>query len=245
MAVSFKTVYTAAMALNNMGVSLVERGRHSEAIDALKEATVLLRQLAQDEIRLSSSANIYKTLGNAYYNIYRCQTDIQSSIVSQGLCVITEEEIAAVIRKSLSETTDTSIIFLIRMELAPRSTPNGSNHVADMESSIILYNTSNAFLCMGAAADTTARAIKCARRAFKLYQLSYAILENMTGYTCPTISNESVAALIPFSILVLQMLVSVASMLGMTSDAEYYDCKKTNLRTVFAERDVNFTAPVV
>jgi hypothetical protein len=79
MCLSSQSLYTAAMALNNMGISLLERARHSESIEAFGEALGLMRKLSENlseqELQISCSA-IEAKLEKVSHNLSRCLSPV-------------------------------------------------------------------------------------------------------------------------------------------------------------------------
>jgi hypothetical protein len=226
---SLQRTFTAAIALNNTGVSLLERGSYPEAKEAFKNAISVMQEISasrekQDEAsrnRPFSSSALDAKLHKAYYNLANCAAVKDDS--KMKFCVFTEEESAAVIGAAVQDEDmfyDSSTTFLIRIE---KSTLDCENAGVDLESSIILHNYGKVYKCLATTATTSACARELCEGAFKLFQLSYALL-----------ARDEQGSL-PISILILRSLTSFASTLGMEREAEAYCSHMLDLQDSFLE----------
>jgi hypothetical protein len=233
----FEQLYSASMALNNMGVSLLERSCHDEAMEAFGDALSLIQEISiAPSGRNIPPSEVEAKIDKASHNLARClhkgKDDSRASF-----CIISQEDSASAIRSYLqkNDTFRSADICLIRVELMATSLPNGKDYYPGFETSVILYNCGNAHMWLASSLDPT---YERAARALKLFQLSASILETLSLYTHVQDSDALMAEHLPITILVLRRLVVVTSMLYMTSDSQEYYRSTIRLQDKFLLADV-------
>jgi hypothetical protein len=227
MSTSLHREHTVAIALNNAGVSLLERGYYNEAMEAFQDAVSVMKEISatspQQKIsrkRLLSSSVLDAKLRKADCNLSVCDAVNDSNMT---FCVLTEEESEAVIGVALQDITtffDYPTTFLIRIE---KSMLNCDNTNVDVDSSIMLHNFGSVFKCLAFTAPSAACAKQYCQDSFKLFQLSYSLLQR----------DEEGS--LPVKILILRSLFSSASVLGMECEAEAYYSEMLDLHDYFLE----------
>jgi hypothetical protein len=101
-----QSLYTAAMALNNMGVSLLECARHSESIEAFGEALGLMRKLSENhseqELQIPCSA-IEAKLEKVSHSLSHCLSPVhgKQEKAQTSFGVISLEDSATAVRSCL------------------------------------------------------------------------------------------------------------------------------------------------
>jgi tetratricopeptide (TPR) repeat protein len=228
---SLQRAYTVAIALNNMGVSLLERGAYHQAMETFQGAISVMEEIAascaEQEMSRKRPLN-FSTLDakllRATYNLANC--DAVKNDSKMRFCVLTEDEIPAVVVAALQDETmffDSSTTFLFRIEKLIRASEISE---VDFECSIIWHNFGNVYNCLATTATTTAFANELCKSALHMFELSYArIYQN---------SNEES---LPVSIIILRSLTAFSSTLGMTSEAEAYYSYMLDLQDYFLEID--------
>jgi hypothetical protein len=218
----FEQLYSAAMALNNMGVSLLERSCHDEAMEAFGDALSLIQEISvsPSSERKIPPSEVEAKIDKASHILARCLHNDKDDSRAR-FCIISQEDSTSAIRSYLqkNDALCSSEICLIRVELMATSLPNGEDYYPGLETSIILYNCGNAHMWLASTLDPT---YERAARAFKLFQLSASILETLSLHTHVQDSDALMAEHLPITILVLRRLVVVTSMLCMTSDSQDY-----------------------
>jgi hypothetical protein len=219
--------YTVAIALNNMGVSLLERDCYEQAMETFQDAVCVMKEISTSSSRQQEeprkrptiSASILDAkLQKASCNLSRTSFEAHNSKIN--FCVLTEEESAAVIGaalgQELSSASSSTTTFLVRME---GKLDQGCASHLDIASSIILYNYGSAYKCLATIAETAYCAKQFCQGAFQLFRLSHLLLEKTNLQD----DNEGDLELfVPMSILILQSLVSFALILGMECEAQTY-----------------------
>jgi hypothetical protein len=225
---SMQRAYTVAIALNNLGVSLLERDSYPEAKEAFQDAISVMMEISAkcEEQKMStkrslSSSTLDAKIRKASYNLSNCAAVKDDSKIK--FCVFTKEESAAVTGAALQDENmfyDSSTTFLIRIE---KTIHDCENSGVDLESSIILHNYGNVYKCLATTANTSACAKELCQGAFRLFQLSYSLLGR----------DEEGSP--PISILILRSLACFASTLGMDREAKAYYSHMLNLKDSFLE----------
>jgi hypothetical protein len=245
MVTSFQRAYTTAIALNNMGVSLLERRCYNQAVDAFGDAVTVMRKVfrysqgspakASKPRRLCGPSTLDFMLQKARYNLANCQRDFdsgQKSDSQMNFCIITEEGFAAVIRTVLQDTDTfaSSKTFLVRIELEGKSILECENREPEFEAAIILHNFGNLYMCLASTATSSARTRQHSQSAIGLFELSHTVLKNYYSE-----DHEFLGQVLPVSILVLRSLVILTSFLGMESDEQAYYSDILDLQDFFLE----------
>jgi tetratricopeptide (TPR) repeat protein len=213
---SLQRAYTVAIALNNMGVSLLERGSYHQAMETFQDAISVMEEISasfsEQEMSRKRALNfstLDAKLRKATYNLAKCDAVKDNS--DMNFCVLTEDESPAVVAAALQDESmffDSSTTFLIRIEKSIRDCEISE---VDFESSIILYNFGNVYNSLATTAPSTACANELCEGAFNMFELSYELLQN---------SNEES---LPVSILILRSLAAFAlTTLGIACEAEAY-----------------------
>jgi hypothetical protein len=232
----FQSLNTAAMALNNMGVALLERARHSESIKAFGEALGLMRELSENrseqELQIACSA-IEAKLGKIIRDLSRCLSSVDGDKEKEPtrFCVISLKDSATAVRSCLQNVTLSSSVFLIRIELMAISSTDDKDYSVGLESSVILYNFGIAFRCMASGAHSMSD--NSAVRAFNLLQLSISTLDTWYDQSDDVLMTEH----LPVTILILQRLVLITAKLQMESESQRYVCRLKRLQNKFVKAD--------
>jgi len=207
---AFQQVYMAAMTLNNIGISLLQRQADEKAIKMLSSAIALMREISNGD-SLAESPLVVSIKAKLEHANQMLAVRPSSSHLSD-LHVITHQDIFDVVKNFYPEVPkadEPPPLVLIRIE---SFVDNEENYNSNFESSIILYNFGTAYLQMSGKTGQGATAfVECACR---LFHLSYSILEK--ELTMQYQSNFK-CQMLPFMIHVLQCLVHTTSMLGHSS----------------------------
>jgi len=228
------------MALNNMAVSLVKCRCYNQAIDVFDDAVAVMRQKPTDEILVDINAKLEKAsqhLSNAQREECAATNDTTGIQVN----VITEEDIADSVRTVLQEAVESprSVkTFLIRIEIMATRFSNNNKHFGGLLAAILLHNYGSAFMCMAGTVDCPNRAIHLCDASFKLFQLSCSNLVTISSSHFTIDYDELTVRLFPLSVLVLQSLDRMATVLGLTSDAITYYTTMLDVLESFIKMDV-------
>jgi hypothetical protein len=227
MSTTLQRAYTAAIALNNVGVSLLERGSYLQATEAFQDAMNVMKEISAtcaeqgSRKRPLAFSTLDAKLHKASYNLATCVKDDSR----MNFCVLTEEDSPAVITKALQDKNTffySATTFLIRIEKSMR---DGEISEVDIESSIILHNFGNVYKCLATTATTASSAKELCEGALKLFEFSFSLLQN---------HDEDY---LPISILILRSLASFALTLGKEREAESYYLHMLELEDCFLQMD--------
>ena len=210
--------YSTAIALNNVGVSLLERHSYDHALEAFNEAVMTMRKVVSED-RTPGAVDfcpvaLGASLQKARHNLRTCisfRSDPHLNVV-----VLNEEEKEKLIDLVLQEGSSLPITPLIRIELQGRSLRDlVENPNVNHDSSIILYNYGRCCKCLAWVASTAYSAEHYYCSAFHLLELSHALLNGSQDKMDDTSSTVDEVENLPISILILHSLSSVAMILGM------------------------------
>jgi hypothetical protein len=224
MKTSLQKAYTAAIALNNMGVSLLERRCYRQAMEAFSDAMTVMREISM--LHKEPSNMVYKRpslrpsytndakLQKAIYNLAHCQRDVDPDHKSDShinFCVLTERGCTAVIGSALQDESifKSSTTFLIRVELERKSIHDCLDRDRAFESAIILHNLGNAYKCLASVATSASTAKKNLESSLKIFELSYSVLQNEWS---PELDQELSSQVLHISILVLRSITIFAAL---------------------------------
>jgi len=144
----FQEAYTTAIALNNVGVLLLQRHRYGLAHDAFKNALQAMRNLSKPTGDMQSSSLHFDAVLRRAYCILS-QNSMENVEDDSRFRIITEGESADVIAAAVQESTffNFSTTFLIRIELEGKSILECQGEDMKMESCIIMYNYAVLYMC--------------------------------------------------------------------------------------------------
>lgn len=163
--------YRGAIALNNMGVSLLERGAYRNAIDTMKDAIAIMRTIFPQNGAVHSAPhnfNIDSKLQLAAQRLASPETS--RAPLSVQTIPFSEDNINAM-KDALRYGPSGSVFFPLRIEI---SDFNCRGRDIDLESSIFLYNFGIAHLCMARVHPKSAAKLRDG--ALKLFDLAHSIL---------------------------------------------------------------------
>jgi tetratricopeptide (TPR) repeat protein len=231
---SLQRAYTVAIALNNMGVSLLERGSYDQAMETFQDAISVMTEITASSTeqemprkRPLGFSTLDAKLRKATYNLANCDTAKHDS--KMNFCVLTGDESPAVVAAALQNENmffDSSTTFLIRIE---KSIHDCLISAVDFDVSLILHNFGNAYNCLATTATTAACAKELCEGALKMFEVSYALFQNS--------KEES----LPVAIIILRSLAAFASTLGMGREAEAYYAYMLELTDSFFAMDYLLT----
>jgi len=229
MSTEFDEAYTTALALNNVGVSLLRRQCYQPAKHAFHSALQAIREVSSSVLQdgqYISSPHFEAVLQSSYTHLS------QSAVADDAkIRVITEEESANVISSFVQEPNflDSSTNFLIRIECEGKSIQDCRNRDMVMESSIIMYNYGMLYKCIASTEATTEITLQRVKKASELFRLAFGVLQN------PCQDYYGVLEMLAFSILVLCCLADCAFLLGLETEEKEYHLKMIELREYLSE----------
>ena len=166
-----------AMALNNIGVSLLERGMFSDAMLSLKDAVKVIQvgfSTKEGQSDLLSATDMDSIISAASRRMSRASTRTKTQLCPLRLVVCSIHDLPLVAKAAIEEGPTTSSAFAIRVE--DLELDSGLYIESDLKSAIILHNFAVSYLCMSESARTKAKKDKLAQCATKIFAASHTVL---------------------------------------------------------------------
>jgi hypothetical protein len=230
MSTSLQQAYMTATALNNMGVSLVERQCLDKASEAFGDAIGIMKEIASlaegtstgtaHHCQVQSSQNFDAAIQKSRYHLAQGQLLQAKNISGSDFCVVTEEGCGPVLAAALQSGNilGNSVTFLIRIELEGKSIHELDYNGHHLQSAIILHNFAIMYKCRASTASSPSEAKRHLENSFKLFNLALSVLQNEAPETEGVIPEA-----LPVSIMVLYSLFLLTDMLGRdTTECETY-----------------------
>lgn len=246
MTTTLQRSYIAAIALNNMGVSLMERKCHAQATETFRSAVSIMRAVSSvfhdeptDSSRpLHTSEELDRMLRQARRSLFNSCGSTHSQEDQANLCVLTENESATVVNEHLRQRRDSFAFeetpsYFIRIESTRLSIRDCGSNDPVLEAAIVLHNfgASHKFMARTRTDAETAR--ECYHGAFVLCSFAYTVLRDPGNHEDFQDTEEFLSYYLPVSIIVLRSLVSLATMLGLDEDALAYNSEMTHRQDHF------------
>jgi hypothetical protein len=209
--------HRASIALNNMGVSLLERRAYRQGVETLKDAIFVMMRVLRPSSR-SQGTTSDSTTNDTEAKVHRAAKRLASPhAVPSALCIDAVSHGGKSSRHSsqdyvLSEASSSSPFTIpIRIEVDDLDYPEERDPV--LESAIMLYNFGLAHLCMAKPAKSP---IKLQEAALKHVKLAYAaVLSRLRVCEMHSISK----ARLLLAVLALENVVKVLIEMGKHSEA--------------------------
>jgi hypothetical protein len=212
--------HRAAIALNNMGVSLLERRAYREGMETLKDAIFIMKRVlrplpissqefsktpnsttdadAKVERASKRMANLHPILSAVSIDVVsRCATFSHRSVLS-----------GSVLRGSSSSPPR----YPLRIEATDFVPLGEEDRNSDLESSIMLYNFGLAHLCMAKLAKTP---IKLQEGALTLFNMAYSVLAPL----CDQEGHGTREDMVLLAAIALDNIVALLTQMGLHSEA--------------------------
>ena len=146
--------YMAAVTLNNIGVSLLERNCHQAAMRVFSDAIAILKNVSGSKASVhlrQCAVDTYAFEAQLEKAKYELAYALPESSKCVNFCIFSEEECFAVVGSAMRKDMATSMMnpfdtnYLIRIEMRGRSIHDCPN--VDLESSIVLNNYGICYSC--------------------------------------------------------------------------------------------------
>jgi hypothetical protein len=208
--------HRAAIALNNMGVSLLERRAYREGIDTLKDAIFVMKRVLRPPPMCS------RGFGKAPYSTSDAEAKVEraSKRVANTQPIPSTVSIDVVSRcATFSHRSQHSGSVLdggssspLRIEVTDLVSMGEGNSTFDLESSIMLYNFGLAHLCAAKLAKTPTN---LQEGALTLFNMAYSILAPL----CDQEGHGTREDMVLLAAIALNNIVALLTRMGMHSDA--------------------------
>jgi hypothetical protein len=214
--------YRGAIALNNIGVSLLERRAYRQAVETLKDAITFMKHVFRPQVVVTPGATFKSSSLNVDARVAAAMERLECPQSSPTLrdpedLVVQDSLQPSSIRAAALEGISSSFTMPIRIEAADSDSPE--NRDPDLESAIMLYNFGIAHLCLSKL--SRAGLTKFRDGALKLFNMSYSIISNknaLAGMNTEEIRKLSETRVL-LAIVVLNNLVRVQTEMGKHAEA--------------------------
>jgi hypothetical protein len=222
--------HRAAIALNNIGVSLLERKAYRQGMETLSDAIfVMQRVLRSPSISSQGSDRTPNSTSYAEAKVHRASKRMANpQPIPSAMSIDVVSHCATFSHRSYSVSLlHGGSSSPLRIEAADLVSPVDRDN--DLESSIVLYNFGLAHLCMAKFATTP---ITLQEGALKLFNMVYSILAKLPVKDDGHEIREDVVLL---AAATLDNIVVLLTQMGKYSEANESDQELVRLRRVIRE----------
>jgi hypothetical protein len=233
--------HRAAVALNNMGVFLLERRAYRQGMETLKDAIFVMKRVfrprsTSEESTCSAEAKVHRAV-RRMANPQPVPSAVAIDVISHGGATSHPSSLASILRGSSSA----AFTFPIRIEATDLDSPEDRD--PDLESSIMLYNFALGHLCMAKVAKSPT---KLQEGALKLFNMAYSIISNQNGLS--RLSEGEMRRIretrLLLSVVVMSNVVRVFSEMGRNTEADESYQRLVRLGTVINEMEMDEPDPL-
>jgi hypothetical protein len=212
--------HRAAIALNNMGVSLLERRAYREGMETLKDAIFIMKRVLRP--LPISSQGINKTpkstndadakverASKRMANLHPTPSVVSIDVISRCSTFSHRSDSGSVLHHGSSSSP---LRYPLRIEATDFVSLGEEGRDSDLESSIMLYNFGLAHLCMAKLAKTP---IKLLEGALALFNMAYFVLAPL----CDQEGHGTREDMILLAAIALNNNVALLTQMGKHSEA--------------------------
>lgn len=233
--------YSCAIALNNNAVSLLSKGHLNEAMETFADGIHVLRSANEEPCAQLEADSRLKVL-KADQRLSESQFKKASQPVCNGveITVITEDDIAESVRNIVHDaikSTQTLKLFLIRIELLSKNEVEIQKHMGGLIAALLLNNFGNSYISSAIIESDAHRALDLWEAAYKLFQLACSNLVAISSKNFKIEYDELTVRLFPLSVMILQNLDRISTVLGFLPDARTYHSTMIDVLESFIKMD--------
>jgi hypothetical protein len=197
---NYEYIYKAIIALNNTGVSLIDHGLYTGAIETLKDSMRFMKELVHMkndiEIRGEATASSTSALNRVNYDtalqaawrrksmIHHHKNDDVTTMTLVNVSVISEHDHPCSVydhlikRQQNEEQQRTSSLCCVTIDLLPFDSDENNFDRLQQESALILYNLSIAYRCCAKQPSTLTSTASTDYNhiSFQLMEYAYTVL---------------------------------------------------------------------
>jgi len=221
-------VRLAALALNNLGISFIQRRRTEQSRKAFEDALTMVAALVRPDAETTSDCILSSSIDTILNKASSAIIDLTENTCTSSFQIVTIDDIAETVQKRTQDGCNTSTPIFIRMELKGTFLEVCEFDNPTVETAIILYNFASAyqfFATTETMTTTTAQRSQYLERAIRLFELLLSVIESN-----PSLGNIGDNGcgleLLAFSILALHGLVVCSTMKNARSPVEETYTKK-------------------
>lgn len=233
--------YSCAIALNNHAVSLLSKGYLNDAMETFADGIQVLRSASEDQCD-ELEADVRERVSKAEQRLSGSQFKKASHTVVHGveITVITEEDIAESVRNIVHDaikSTHTLKLFLIRIEILSKNEVDLQKHMGGLIAALLLNNFGNSYISSAIIESDPQKALDLWEAAYKLFQLACSNLVAISSKNFKIEYDELTVRLFPLSVLILQNLDRISTVLGLLPDARTYHSTMIDVLESFIKMD--------
>lgn len=238
------TTHMSAIALNNIGVTLLQRNCYRESMTVFNHSLTLMRLIIEKkEIDSESnsflhSASMMLARDSSTNNVRKQKKGNNCDLQLNVICTNVNNGASELI-EAAHETPSSSNLFAIRMDNVDNETYSYDSQQSQIESAIVLYNMGTVCRCYAYEASTLS---KCPRKiqdmyskGMKFYSAAYDILSNIMCDEIDLFETQCQGLLI---MMILQNLIYISSQYNDIVQARDYYRKLGDIRCELASLDI-------
>jgi hypothetical protein len=222
--------HRAAIALNNMGVSLLERRAYRQGMETLKDAIFVMKLVLRPPT--ISSQGLYKTPKStscAKAKVHRASKRMANpQPVSSAISIDVVSQSATFSHRSCQSGSVLHGGSSSPLRIEATDLVSLEERDSDLESSIMLYNFGLAHLCMAKLSKTP---MKLQEVALKLFKMAYCILASLYDQE----EHGSREDIVLLAAVTLNNIVTLLSQMGKQSEANESDQELARLGRAIQE----------
>jgi hypothetical protein len=229
--------HRAAIALNNMGVSLLERRAYRQGMETLKDAIFVMKRVLRPA---SISHGFGKTPNSTSYAQGKVHRASKRMATAQAVPSAVSIDVISHCATFSHRSRSTSILqggssypLSSPIRIEANDLVSREDRDSDLESSIMLYNFGLAHLCMAKLVKTP---IKLQEGALKLFKMAYSVFDTLCDQEGQGIREDMVL----LAAATLDNIVALLTQMGKHSEANESDQELARLgRTIQEFQDQN------
>jgi len=243
--------YRGAVALNNVGVTLIERRCYRQAIETLKDAIFVMRGVFNTATEKNSASGFASTSGTEarlqraterLVNPHPVSSSSLINVISHDGTRIQPSMLSSLLKEGKAPSHSVTI----RIESADVDSPYARD--PDLESAVMLFNFGIAHLCSSKLSKSEVASKKLNQAALKLFNMAYAIISNKTSLSCMSDQDaeRSCEVRLVIAAIVLKQVVEVLKDMGNHSEANQSMQRLIRLQSAISEmeQDINIVSDV-
>jgi hypothetical protein len=232
--------YRSAIALNNMGVALVEQRAYRQGLDTLKDAiSVMKKSVLYPLSRLPSSVSITTLHADAKVErAIKRMSKPQPVPSSLGVAVISYDGPSSYQSSTdIVRSGETASPFTFPIRIEATDFESLKDPECDMQSAIMVFNLGVAHLCMSKLAKSP---VVGQEAALRIFNVTFSILSNSNKNVndVAELNDEQVLRFLLMEAVVLNNVVQVLTDLGKDSEAHESYSKLVRLGSAIRQLDL-------
>jgi len=227
-------VRLAAFALNNLGISFIQRRQDEQARQAFEDALTMLAAVVRSHEENTSDYILSSSIDTIMSKASSAILDITKDTCSSSFQIVAMDDIAQTVHKVTQEPCDTRLTTFIRMELEGTIFEIWEHEDPIVCTAVLLYNFASAYKLLATTKDittTTTQRSKYLERALQIFEILLSLVDSKSASVATDVDGCGLEPL-AFSILALHGLVVCST---MKNASEPFDGKYTKRLSALQE----------